>query len=150
MDRYKIIKIGTLKYDRLKALSIFRKELFSYGSMMSIADAKVLFDTILNNKLEEDFDLKLQRCIDEVFEGTEYETIYEESQEGASFYYNMPNCFPDNRYKEFFEEFMNHFDENGLSAPEDIMFSRANTVLGQLKEIYRDYIIAKQKELTKE
>lgn len=84
---YIIRKIGTLKYSRLKSMSILRKEINSYGYMFNMKDIKELFDLVCNNKLNKSFDLKYKICFDMIFDGNEYIKINDEPIE---------KNFPDN------------------------------------------------------
>jgi len=69
---YKLIKVGQLKYDRIKSLSILRKEINSHGYCDSMNDVKILLDTVLNNELKENFNLSTKCCLDCIFDGNEY------------------------------------------------------------------------------
>jgi hypothetical protein len=69
---YKLIKVGQLKYDRIKSLSILRKEIKFFGYCDSMNDVKILLDNVLNNNLKEKFNYSVKRCLDSVFEGNQY------------------------------------------------------------------------------
>lgn len=83
--KFKINKVGTLKYPRLESLSILRKELNSFDYKYNMNDVKRLLDSILNNIFEEYFDLKIRICLDSIFHDTEY-TVYNQEEE-----LNFPN-----------------------------------------------------------
>jgi len=69
---FEIKKIGTLKYSRLKSLSILRKEINSYDYNYTMMEVKILLDSILNNTLNERFNLKFKHCFDKIIEDMEY------------------------------------------------------------------------------
>ena len=69
---YQIKKLGTLKYSRLESLSKLRKEFNSFDYVYTITDTKELLDSILNNTLEDRFNLICKHCFDAIFEGMEY------------------------------------------------------------------------------
>jgi len=74
---FKILKIGSLKYDNIKSMSILREELNSFGYDYSIFEVKELFYSLLNNKLQEEFNLKFKYCFDCIFDNNEYERLEE-------------------------------------------------------------------------
>ncbi len=90
---YKLIKIGKLKYDRLKAISILKNELKLINSnvccLYSLADIKELIDYILIEKLECGFNLTYKICFDCIFDDNQYETIYPNN-------YCIERNFPEN------------------------------------------------------
>lgn len=75
MKDFKIIKIGVLKYDRLKSMSVFKSELRSFGYDYGFFELKELFDKLLSNTFDEIIDGKFSHCVDKVFLNTEYEEI---------------------------------------------------------------------------
>jgi hypothetical protein len=77
---FKIVKIGNLKYDRLKAISVLCNILRSFGYMYPLGQTKILLDTILANELIETFNHKFKYAFDTIFDHVEYEEInhYEE------------------------------------------------------------------------
>ena len=88
-DKWKVEKIGTLKYDRLKAISVFYAELKSfYGYEYSLKQAKELFETLLSNKSNLECNIVLKHCIDNVFTDTKYIRLFEECLE-----HNFPENF---------------------------------------------------------
>lgn len=80
---YKIVKVGELKYDRLRSMSILRTELKSFDYEYSLSDIKDLLDSILGGNFDKSFNLKFKRCFDYIFDGNEYEHIsnYEDEKE---------------------------------------------------------------------
>jgi len=75
---FKLVKTGTLKYDRIKSMSILRKELNRFGIIYSINDIKSMLDAIVNNAFGDDiFDGKHKYCFDLIFYGNEYEELTE-------------------------------------------------------------------------
>jgi hypothetical protein len=71
---FKILKIGQLKYDRLKCLSILRKEFQLFDIKYNIIEIKTIFDNILIGKFHEKFDRTFKYCLDCVFNKNEYIT----------------------------------------------------------------------------
>lgn len=71
-EEFKIKKIGNLKYSRLKSLSILRRELNSFGYKYTMTEVKELLDSILNNRLNKSFGLKMKSSIEEIFYDMEY------------------------------------------------------------------------------
>jgi len=69
---FEIKKIGTLKYSRLKSLSILRKEINCFGYNYTMIETKYLLDSLLNNKFEECFNWELKICFDQIFDKIEY------------------------------------------------------------------------------
>ena len=69
---YKLVKSGQLKYDRIRSLSILRKEIKFFGYCDSMNDVKILLDNVLNNNLKEKFSYSVKLCLDCVFEGNQY------------------------------------------------------------------------------
>jgi hypothetical protein len=72
---YTILKIGTLKYDRLKSMSILRKELNYFSNDYSYKDIKEIFDSILKNEFNEIIDESLRICLNHIFDGNEYKDV---------------------------------------------------------------------------
>lgn len=73
--QYKISKVGTLKYGRLFSISLLKKSFDNFSYYYSYKDTKEIFDSILNNELEEEFDLNFKFILDDVFDNMEYVTI---------------------------------------------------------------------------
>lgn len=69
---YIIIKTGTLKYSRVKSMSILRNNINAYGHMFNMKDTKELFELVYNNKFNELFDWRYKICFDMIFDGNEY------------------------------------------------------------------------------
>lgn len=69
---YQIIKIGTLKYSRLKSLCILRSEINSYGYDYSILEIRELFNPIMDNRLDMNFSLIFKTSLDKIFDDNEY------------------------------------------------------------------------------
>jgi len=69
---FQIKKLGTLKYSRLKSLSILRKEINSYDYNYTMSEIKELLDSILNNTLEERFNLTFKVCFDKIFNNNDF------------------------------------------------------------------------------
>jgi len=86
---FEIKKTGTLKYSRLKSLSILRKEIKLYDYNYSIREIKELLDSILNKTFDGRFNSVFKRCFDTIFDNM----IYIEYAEDE--YVNEKN-FPDN------------------------------------------------------
>jgi hypothetical protein len=72
---YKIKKVGNLKYDRLKSMSILKNEMRLREENLSMSDIKSLMDNILNNDFDEVITMNTKYSIDEIFDGNEYEEI---------------------------------------------------------------------------
>jgi len=81
---FQITKVGTLKYSRIKSISILRKEINSYGYSYTIMEVKDLLDSILNRKLEEYLDLKFKISLDRIIDGMEY-ISYNDQPQGRDF-----------------------------------------------------------------
>lgn len=89
METYKIINIGTLKYDRIKSISILKKELISYGINYTIKEVKELFDYFLSNSIEDNIiNIEYKKSLDLIFNNIEYEIIYSD--------YYIERNFPEN------------------------------------------------------
>lgn len=84
---FEIETIGTLKYSRLKSLSILRKEINSYDYCYTMVKVKNLLDSILNNTFKEHFNLEFKRCFDIIFHDISY-IVYNN--------YPVEENFPDN------------------------------------------------------
>ena len=65
-SEFSIKTLGTLRYSRIKSLSILRKQINSYGHDYSMAQTKWLLDSILNNVLEEYFTTTTKLALDEI------------------------------------------------------------------------------------
>lgn len=89
MVTYTIKKVGTLKYPRLEAISIYKKHIQKLTNSYQYIDAKELLDSIVNNTFDEQFSYKHKCCFDLIFEGMEY--IEHDSGEPE---YPPVDCFP--------------------------------------------------------
>ena len=87
METYKIIKIGDLKYSRLKSMSILKKELNCFYNYNN-SEIKEIFDTLLSSNFVEEFGWKYKRAFDLIFDNTEYQTINDDE------YYENDCHFP--------------------------------------------------------
>lgn len=72
---YKLVEVGLLKYDRIKSISLFKKELNSFDFQHSIVETKLFLDLILENNYKEPFSGKLKSCIDIILYNCKYEKI---------------------------------------------------------------------------
>lgn len=89
LKNIKLIKSGSLKYDRLKSISILRHKLNDFGFNYTIKEVKNILDNIINNSYTEEFDGKFQHCINSIFS----DNIYDEFIENK---YDNDCCFPEN------------------------------------------------------
>lgn len=87
MNEYQINFVGNLKYERLKTLSLLRKELNSLGYNFNITETKRLLDSIISNTFKERFNYKFKVCFDKIFDNIEYTEFN---------YYPIEQNFPDN------------------------------------------------------
>lgn len=69
---FKIKKLGTLKYGRMKSIIILHNILNSYEYEYNRAEVKALLDSIIIGTFVEFFDLTFKTCLDMVFAGMEY------------------------------------------------------------------------------
>lgn len=88
METYKIIKIGDLKYSRLKSMSILKKELNCFYNFNN-SEIKELLEFVLSSNFVEAFDLKYKHAFDLIFDNTEYQTINDDE------YYENDCHFPE-------------------------------------------------------
>lgn len=72
MLEYQVKKLGTLKFSRLRAISVLRKHLNSYDYSYTMSEVRELLDSVLNNSFEEKFNLKYKVSFDKVFNDNEY------------------------------------------------------------------------------
>lgn len=95
METYKIIKLGDLKYSRIKSMSILKRELNCFYSYNN-SEIKDLFETLLSSNFNEEFGLKYKRSFDLIFENMEYQIInddeYYENDCHFPICYIIPTC----------------------------------------------------------
>lgn len=85
---FKLKKISTLKFSRLKSMRDLKTNLNSFEYKYSMSEAKVLFDLLLSGNFKETFNRKFKYCFDSIFDDNEYEELNEE--------YIVEQNFPDN------------------------------------------------------
>ena len=83
--RFKIISIGDSNYNnRIKALSVFKKQYNSFGENIDFLEAKELYDIIIDSKTKNNYfrlrDIShfLFSAIDEIFDDIDYEHLGED------------------------------------------------------------------------
>ena len=69
---FEIKTIGKLKYSRLESLIKLRYHINSFDYTYTMSETKELLDSILNNTIEERFNLKFKYCFDKIFDKMEY------------------------------------------------------------------------------
>ena len=98
--QYKVLKVGTLKYDRLTSILLLKQTFRNYSYNYSYKDVKEIFDSILNNEFEEEFDLTVKLVLDTVFDNMEYTTINDYPSEYSDYktfmYIDESTCSCDN------------------------------------------------------
>ena len=89
-----IKEIGKLKYDRIKSISIFLKELYSFGYNFGIIETKLIIDTILSNEFDKQVNYKMLPCLRSIFNNVVIEDQKETRDFGTDFPINaiMPFC----------------------------------------------------------
>jgi hypothetical protein len=91
--KFRLFRTGTLKYNRIKSMSILKKELNSFGYDYSIKDTKELFITLTEGNLYEGFNGKFKHCFDLIFNDNEYDTIKVDDFEEHNFPVNFISPF---------------------------------------------------------
>lgn len=71
-NKFIILEIGTLKYNRIKSIVLFKNELSNFNFKYTLSEAKELFDEILNNSYSDMFGSEFKYCVDHVFSDTKY------------------------------------------------------------------------------
>ncbi len=92
MIEYKILKLGKLKFNRLKSMSILRKEINSFGYDFSYNEVKELFESLINGNFTEQFDLKFKMCFDIILIDNEYETLGDVEEAVIVIHYDYIPC----------------------------------------------------------
>jgi len=82
---YTILRINALKYNRIKSISLFKKELNSFDFNYSIIETKEFMDLLLRNTFKESISKKMKHCIDIIFNDTKYEKIYAKEDKEQNF-----------------------------------------------------------------
>jgi hypothetical protein len=143
MVTYTIKKVGTLKYTRLNAISIFKIHSYQFGNSYSYAEAKEIIDLILNNTYDEVFNDKDKYSLDFIFDGMEYMEHGSDEPESYIYEINFPceeksNNFPVEFLKELYEMGFN----DGYERCGDVECSLGGDVMGYDKVIdvlYKKY-----------
>jgi hypothetical protein len=71
--KIKIKKVGTLKYNRLKSISILRKELSSFIGEVAYDESRQIIDSLLSGNFDEEITLVTQYSLDKVFDNMVYD-----------------------------------------------------------------------------
>lgn len=74
MDNYYIlIKLGELKYSKLKAVSILHKEINALGLSYTLSDALNFLNAIMLNTPPDSMNYRIKYAVDKIFMDNEYE-----------------------------------------------------------------------------
>jgi len=69
---YEIKSTGTLKYDKVKSMSIFKKEINQYDYKYNYIEIKTIIDLILEGKFPEKFNWQVKKALDKIFNNIQY------------------------------------------------------------------------------
>jgi hypothetical protein len=73
VTKIKIKKVGTLKCDRLKSISVLRKELSCFGNNVTHQETKEILDSILSGNFDEEITEYTKYSLDKIFNNMEYD-----------------------------------------------------------------------------
>jgi hypothetical protein len=69
---FKISKIGDLKYNRLKSISILKEKLKLFNLNYNYSEVKKLIENIINENFDDKFNTEMKYCLDSIFKNNEY------------------------------------------------------------------------------
>lgn len=68
-----IKKVGELKYDRLKSISVLKRELNCFGNNFTYQETKEILDSILSGNFDEEITEYVKFTLDKIFDNMEYD-----------------------------------------------------------------------------
>lgn len=71
----KIKKVGNLKYNKIKSISILKMELCNFFGDIKYSDTRDIIDYFLSGHYDKEITLNAKKTLDQVFENMEYEEI---------------------------------------------------------------------------
>jgi hypothetical protein len=73
VTKIEIKKVGRLKYDRLKSISVLRKELSCFGNNFTHQETKEILDSIISGNFDEEITEYTKYALDKIFDNMEYD-----------------------------------------------------------------------------
>lgn len=89
IQNIKIKKVGNLKYNKIKSISILKRELSNFFGDIKYSDARDVIDYLLSGYNDEEITLNTKKALDQVFENMEYEEIENRGIEFNETKYNI-------------------------------------------------------------